>query len=530
MPLRKSTRADAENLRGSRRIGATRTPTWALLAALCFSVLPGCRDRDRLVQVELGDAGTQGEPADAANPPSQSADAASSADAGATPNVSSFDTLFQTLLADVQTQPSERQPFIRYVGLSQRRLAGATEADLDIERAALSLALNSLSLTTTLASPVAIDAQATLYRIDLRDYAWDRELELTETTSGTPTPAPSPDAGVTHSDAWAAISANNPYAVQLMGSAADELVRLTQTPVPFAEAESLLHTALNGDVYYALTGVPSTLEAALTAWGLSLDDVFGGADHTRAANTSGVHIPEDYELIVARYDMLDARLPLWLTLPFDSRGSSTIFENPLEVDRPSENLAAFSLPNGLLGYAIYAPDGQARAASEVTPEHQTASSCFGCHAQGPIHVEDVLRDVYERNVVNFGVSMEELAEVLATYPPQAELDALFTREQAAYRARLTQLGIPNALGADVISTTLARFERPLDRPHAAAELGVSPEQLTASISLLSPELAGLANGLEVPRSDFSRLYEVSLCALYTQAPDQRPAPATCERR
>jgi hypothetical protein len=315
-----------------------------------------------------------------------------------------------------------------------------------------------------------------------------------------------------------------------MGSDADQLARLTRSPVPFAEAESLLHTALNGHVYYALTGVPPTFDAGLTAWGLSPNDL-EAADDTRAANTSGVHIREDEQtLVVAKYDMLEARLPLWLTLPFNSTGSSSIFEEPLESNGPSENLAAFSLPNGLLGYAIYAPDGQALAASEVTPEHQAASSCFGCHAQGPIRVEDVLRDVYERNIVNFDPSMEELAEVLATYPPQPELDALFAREQAAYRARLTQLGIPDDLGADVISTTLARFERPLDLVHAAAELGVSPAQLSASISRLSPELAGLAAGLEVPRSDFSRLYEASLCALYTQFPHQRPAPASCETR
>jgi hypothetical protein len=226
--------------------------------------------------------------------------------------------------------------------------------------------------------------------------------------------------------------------------------------------------------------------------------------------------------------MLEARLPLWFTITFNSSGSSSIFDDPLETYGFSERLAAFSLPNGLLGYAIYAPDGQALAASEATPELPNAGSCFGCHAQGPIRMDDVIRNLYEANALS--IDPADMEEVLTAYPPQAELDALFASEQAAYRARLTQLGIPDELGADVISTTLARFERPLDLASAAAELGVSPEQLSASISLLSPELAGLAAGLEVPRSDFSRLYEVSLCALSSQAPDQRPAPATCETR
>jgi hypothetical protein len=518
MPGRTTAGSAATHLPAARRIGATGAPTWALCATLSISALHACRDQNVVTQVTSSDAGTgDGE----------------ASDASATSSQSSLKTLFQTLLADVQTQPSERQPFIRYVGLSQRRLAGATEAELGIERAALILALNSLSLATPLAPPTAIDAAATLYRIDLRDYAWDRQVAVEDPAILPPLGAPQPsDAGPPHADAWTATSANNPYAVQLTGSDAEELTRLTQSPVPFAEAESLLDAALEGYLYYALTGVPSTRDAALTTWGISLDDSFdGAADHTRAANTSGVHIREDEQvLIVAHYDSLEAPLPLWLTLPFDSTGSSSIFEEPLAVDRFSENLAAFSLPNGLLGYAIYAPDGQALAASEVTPEHQTARSCFGCHAQGPIRVADVLRDAYEVNGINISFSSEELAEVLATYPPQAELDALFAAAQAAYRSKLTQLGIPNDLGADVISTTLSRFERPLNLTSAAAELGVRPEQLSASNALQLPELAALAAGLEVPRSDFSRVYEDALCVLFAENADELLAPATCQIR
>jgi hypothetical protein len=505
MPDPRTRGTHAAHLHADRRIGATRTPTWALCAVLSLPALQACRDQNVITEVTIGDAGTQ--------------DGASDASAASSP--SRIKTLFQTLLADLQTQPSERQPFIRYVGLSQRRLADVSEAELGIERAALILALNSLSLATTLTPPTAIDAAATLYRIDLRDYAWDREVAVVEPVILPPLSAPQPpDAGPPHADAWTAISANNPYAVQLVGSDADELTRLTQSPVPFAEAESLLHTALNGYVYYALTGVPTAFEAALESWSVTFEDQLAAL---KVGNESGVHAIAQEQLLLERPDMLEARLPLWLTLASDS-----IYEEPLDPSTFGETLAAFSLPNGLLGYATYAADRSALVASEVTPELRNPSACFGCHVQGPIPAPDRIREYVENNLEYFGAN--ELAAIRAAYRPQTELDALFASEQAAYRARLSQLGIPDDLGADVISTTLARFERPLDLASAAAELGVTPEQLSASHALLLPELAGLADGLVVPRSDFSRVYEAALCALFAQGSDERLQLATCEIR
>lgn len=103
-------------------------------------------------------------------------------------------------------------------------------------------------------------------------------------------------------------------------------------------------------------------------------------------------------------------------------------------------------------------------------------------------------------------------------------------DQAAYRARLTSLGIPTELGADVITTTLDRFERPLSLTQAAAELRVEPARLSSSLPALSPQLAGLADGGEVSRSDFSRLFAASLCSLHSGETGHRPVTPDCPRR
>lgn len=477
----------------------------ARLALLGLAALPACNGRASTNLVTLEDTETETE---------RDAGAGAGADSSVPPppEPSSFDTLFQTLLADLEAQPAERQPFVRYVSLAHRQLAGASEAELTAERAAFSLALNSASTRAELAPAVAVDAEALLYRIDLRDYGWERELEV---------------AGTTFRDGWEAIIAGDPYAVVFSGTEADELARLANTGVPVVPTESVVRGATGSDVYHALAGVPDNLYSEIPPWGVDRDAAQADLAFVRAANDESAHITRDEDRISERFVIPDTGLPLWVSVGAFAGGSSTIFSDPFDY-ADGETFAIFSLPNGLVGYATYAQDGERQTSSEGLPELENPSSCFGCHIEGPIRMVDLVRNYVEQYWQQFDT--ETADAVRALYPPQAELDTLFASDQAAYRAQLTLLSVPSDLGADVITTTLARFDAPLSLTRAAAELGVEPERLSSSLTTLSPELAGLADGREVSRGDFSRLFAASLCSLHSGETGHRPVTADCPRR
>jgi hypothetical protein len=491
-----------------RRTDRTARP--GLLAVLGLAALAACGGDASSTRLELPDAGAPNE-LGAQSDPGHPGDARTDA-SPPTPAPSSFDTSFQTLLADLQAQPAERQPFTRYVGLAHRRRAGASEAELTAERAALSLILNSASMREALAPAVTVGAEALFYRIDLRDYGWDRELGV---------------AGVTHRDGWDAIIAGNPYAVTFSGSEADELARLAHTVVPFVYAEAVVRGVTSSDVYHALASVPENLYSALPPWGVDRDAAWADLAFVRAANTESPHITREEDRISERFLMPNTELPLWLSVGMFSGGASTIFSDPVDYG-DGETFAMFSLPNGLVGYGTYAQSGERRTASEGLPELKNPSSCFGCHVEGPLRMVDLVRDYVERYQEQFDTGTADA--VRAVYLPQEALDAIFASDQAAYRSKLTALGFPGDLGADVIKATLDRFERPLSLAQAAAELGVEPARLSSSLSELGPELVGLAEGGEITRSDFSRLFAASLCSLHSEAPGHRPVTPGCPRR
>lgn len=475
-------------------------PLTTLLAVLLLAALAACNGKasTTLINLEEAEAENDAGPDSSVPPP---------------PAPSSFDTLFRTLLADLAAQPAERRPFIRYLGLAHRRGAGPSEGELTAERATLSLMLNSASTGAALAPAVAVDPEAVLYRIDLRDYGWARELAV---------------AGVTHRDGWEALIAGNPYAVTFSGSDADELGRLANTAVAFVYAESVVQALASGDLYHELAAVPALLDSEPSAWGFDRVALLGELEVVRAGNVQGAHVKRGDEVIVDRYRVPETGQPIWLFNALDGSGSDSIYSDPFEVYGDRETFVAFSLPNGLLGYGTYGDDGKRMTGSVSVPEIANPRSCFGCHVEGPVRMLDTIRSIVERNLREY--DNETSTAVVAVYPPQPELDAIFASDQAAYRAHLTNLGIPSALGADVITATLDRFERPLSLNQAAAELGVQPGTLASFIDHLGPELAGLAAGGEVSRSDFSRVFAASLCSLYFDETGHRPVTANCPRR
>jgi hypothetical protein len=161
--------------------------------------------------------------------------------AGACPGQSlSFDEAYSLIAEDLSGLDPETAGFTRYVSVANRFGAGVCDAQLEADRSALAKALNALSLGTVIVAPLAINTDRLIYRVDLRDLAWDRPI----------------DVGVTDfDDVWEAVIAESPFAVPFSGNDADDAVGITGSSVPLLASDALIDAAMVGELYYRLVGV-----------------------------------------------------------------------------------------------------------------------------------------------------------------------------------------------------------------------------------------------------------------------------------
>ena len=305
------------------------------------------------------------------------------------------------------------------------------------------------------------------------------------------------DGGIDFADGWQAIvSRAGEGAVELQGTAADELKPSAETPVPFLSADLFLQAALQGDVYYTLIGVGPSLSSPTSATGFrfggNLDGALGMAVFATKSGTLAR---------VSRFPSLTNRGYLWLLEP-------SLEGELAEVQLPFQGgEALFELPNGLFGYAVINAAGARLAELPVGVVDSVGTStgavvgagCAGCHFAGVLPALDEVGG--------------------------ADLSPFVERDNAAYlqaRARID-------LGTRRNSLTEMFFDfqyQPVTSRVAAADLGVTPNELLGSLAGLDAALAPLgAPGGAVDRSLFLSRYRTSLCLLQQGAEN---APTHCE--
>ena len=101
------------------------------------------------------------------------------------------DDAYAALLADIAARPEPDRPFIRYVTLIDA--PGGYAMPIQLRRDALFTTINGTSLDPEIHLPVPIDAAELIYRLDIRDYDWDRSMDLDD------------DGSEDHPDGWRAL-------------------------------------------------------------------------------------------------------------------------------------------------------------------------------------------------------------------------------------------------------------------------------------------------------------------------------------
>lgn len=464
----------------------------------------------------------------------------------------SLDDQIIAMDSDIQRIDSKDQPFIRYLTITYSSNGGGCEGprkDLERQRFALFKGINSVSTEPKVGVPQPIDKGETIYRIDIRDYNWDRGIDLED------------DGVQDFNDAWDAIvagvqgnlpqlnpnfnpnnavlAANNAYAVPYTGDQADDLNEKTATEIPFMPVNAFIQATEFADLYYALIGAKANI-LDFEKDVLLIDSVKEKADDNliRAGfSNSGV---SKQERVLNRFDQGTAGgYSYWLSFDFDggsgkgvlNLANDSIYQNPIDFAFTGGE-AIFNLPNGFQGYYVANAAGTRLAEAPVgiviDPAQNNGTvtngaSCHSCHNAGMITFTDTVRPFVEANKELFDNATYE--HVINQYPSdQNALQAVMDADSAVHVNAVAKAGVPKGT-PDAVSRVYLdfQFQVNINAKLAAGELQVTEKELVDSIDLLDPALSNLGDkDGYVSREVFSANFLDSLCILHT-VDENRPA-------
>jgi hypothetical protein len=394
---------------------------------------------------------------------------------------------------------------------------------LQRQRFALFKMINSVSLNTRITQPQAIDANELVYRIDIRDYDWDRPMDLED------------DGIVDFDDGWEAILAadglqNGQYAVEFEGDEADELKLQTGEAIPYLPVNAWLQEVTTNDLYYVLIDGRQNIND--TEVDLGVDELASIEEERffRAGfSTSGV---SKQERAVTRQDIGEYFGNYWLSQDFaDNVGNESLYSDPLDFEFNGGE-AIYSLPNGMQAY--YATDDDGNRVSEVPanividPAQNNgtvtnAASCHSCHNAGMIPFTDTVRPFVLANPQLFDA--ETFEAVQEEYLEVEEFNRIVEADSKMHVDAVERAGVPRGT-PDPISRVFLKFDLGnVTAEIAAGELGVPVDVLRDNITRLDPRLGNLqVEGGYVDRNTFSDTFFDSICIMQSFSQNR---PANC---
>lgn len=423
----------------------------------------------------------------------------------------SFDDLYGAIERDLSSEDGDA-PFLRYISLSHRYNQGICPEDLADDRLAMMRALNGMSTEVGIVTPEAIDEDGILYRIDLRDLGWDQPATVD---------------GVAFADKWEAIIAASPFAIELEGDDADAAKAAALTSVPVLFLDALIDATAVGDLYYELIGMGANAFDLFAQLGIDFADV-----DVRAGMSSSRMSQQD--TIIQRFDQGNFQGFYWSRFDIaDVTGGQSIFADPLGFQGDVIS-SLFTLPNGLLAFALFDATGARIADTDVLVDQfqrdgrvRNSVSCSACHAAGVNPVTDEVRTYVEAN--RFDFDADTFGDVDETFVPQLELDDVIQDDNAFFQASLERAGVAGAAG-DPVSRVYQRFDGAVSLEAAAGELGITPEELDRDLIALGNEgdpVLSVLRTQSLRREQFEGAYLPTLCALLRSS-DNQPLVADCD--
>ncbi len=383
--------------------------------------------------------------------------------------------VLSTIETHLMSLSSFDRAFARYFTMTHLYNAGASVQILQEYRKALYKLVNSLSWGSSVTNPQPIDAQGTIFYIDLRHYEWDVN------------------------DGWGQIEAAYPYHISFdaptQTALKAQLTRLQgemKADIPSVHVDWFVAQASLPPLYHDLLSLPLTdreLETRLEVDVIrNLQNAPGVRVWRAGTNNSGV---SNNNRVIERHTSRYGAY--WKSYDFaGSVGTQNIFTHPLSFTHDGGEVV-FNLPNGLQAYYVTntsgfrlddAPINIVSNPAASDPTVRNGLSCFGCHTEGMKTFEDEVRPVIESNAT----PAYDKAQALRLYVAQSDMDALLQEDTNRYKAALEATG--GAFGGiEPISRFHEVFQGTVDAAYAAAVVGLETEAFLKKIR----ENVGLQN-------------------------------------
>jgi hypothetical protein len=422
----------------------------------------------------------------------------------------------QQLVAAIHAHLSKAKvsdrPFLRYFTLTNlfNNHKYVTNDEMRLYRAALSKLINSLSFQPTIVVPQAVDAEQTIFAIDLRDVGWDKN------------------------DLWREVLKVYPYGLKHdrsadanLASLASDIYRMATTDLPYIRADWFISTASRPPLYHTLLELPETAKDLEKKLNVDVEADFLRNKLVRAGfATSGVSAQNR---LVDRHPATHGMY--WKSYDFKTNeGAGNLFRRPLgpkftgnefteQAFESDGGEMIFNLPNGLQGYFLTDGAGKRIDSGPVevvsdalktsgTPAIVTGLSCMACHKHGVIRFKDTL----SAGAAVGGEARRKLDELI---PSPDKMERLLSQDEKKFLTALVEACGPFLQADEDKDKDIRAFPEPvaaiamlynkdLTAVEAAFELGISdPAKLEllvrSSSELRGIGLAPLAGGEKIKR-------------------------------
>ncbi len=397
----------------------------------------------------------------------------------------------------------------RYLTITHLHNAGYCETQIEGYRHALAKLLNHLSQNPEIRTPQTIDEARTIFRIDLDDYGWTEET-------------------------WAAITAADPYAIDFQGEDARSIQADAGDVALFSvKGDWFLEAASQPPLYHTIVGIPQDRFALEASLGINVakniaEEVQLDRDNVVRAGFMESKV-SDFNRVIERHQLPSASYrAYWISYDFGSNNDvKSIFDHPLDFVQDGGEII-YHLPNGLQAYMLVDKDGNRLDVGPTDIVHDqevpeepiviNGLSCMSCHSEGMRLAADQVAGVVAGNTDFDTLTQEQVANL---YAPAETFSRKQQQDVQTFANALAQTGAPSRVGSNepVMAAHLA-FNEPIDLRRAAAELGLSSNELLKNVG----KLKGLSkiDRTTVDRDTFQINFAANACLLklgVTSAPE-----------
>lgn len=407
------------------------------------------------------------------------------------------DAIVTAIAADLDNQLEHRRKGMRYITLSHLYNSCVDEKDMVRFRQGVVKLLNSLSQESDVLKLRTIDEAKTIIAFHLDDLKWN-------------------------TGDWDRLLKVYPYGVKPETTVYDSVVSQTGTPLAWIRGDWFGFSASRPPLYHHLVRSPNTFQGLQKQVGVDVEANIAKFLAKRAGfQISGV---SKHNRLIERHSINTGYF--WTS--YDFKGDTpeqSLFERPLGPTGPNGfkhdgGETIYSLPNGFQAYYLNTAEGGQldKGPTEIVLDDSQLDrsvtngiSCFGCHNQGIRRAKD---DVRAHVLADRTFPKKVREHVEALYPPHEEMDRILDEDYNRFRSAMLRAGLDPDLdarkaGVESINFLSKQYEKALDLRIAAAEFGITSEQLAEGLGASGGADFRIRRRLQqgtIPRETFEARY------------------------